>query len=205
MIKLKWLGHSCFRAETEGGAVILDPFAPGSVPGCADIHETADAVLSSHEHHDHNYREGVRLTGKPSPFTVTVLESFHDDCSGEKRGPNLIHILEAGGIRFAHFGDIGCMPAPKLLEKLQGLDAALLPVGGFFTVGPKEAKDIADAVKPRIIIPMHYRSDRFGFDVIGPVDDFLAYFDRVERLSSDTVELTSGMEPGVLVPNYPEI
>ena len=78
MMKLTWLGHSCFKAECEGGSVVLDPFEPGSVPGCRDIQEEADLVLCSHEHHDHGYRAGVKLTGRECPMQVTSLQSFHD-------------------------------------------------------------------------------------------------------------------------------
>ena len=60
-MQIKWLGHSCFRVECQGYALVLDPFEPGSVPGCREIQEVADQVLCSHEHHDHNYRAGVTL------------------------------------------------------------------------------------------------------------------------------------------------
>lgn len=130
-IQIQWLGHSCFRVECQGYAIVLDPFEPGSVPGLRDIQQTADQVLCSHEHHDHNYRAGVALRekGAENPFAITAFPSFHDDCGGEKRGPNTIHLLEAGGLRVAHMGDAGCMPSPEILERLQELDAVMLPVG----------------------------------------------------------------------------
>lgn len=88
-IQIQWLGHSCFRVECQGYAIVLDPFEPGSVPGLRDIQQTADQVLCSHEHHDHNYRAGVALreTGAENPFAITAFPSFHGDCGGEKRGP----------------------------------------------------------------------------------------------------------------------
>ncbi len=203
-IKVKWLGHSCFRVSQGDYAVVLDPFAPGSVPGCGDVCETADLVLCSHEHGDHNCREAVTVpeTPRKSPFTVTALSSFHDDQQGALRGKNTIHILEANGVRVAHMGDVGCMPGEAALEKLQGVDAMLIPVGGHFTVGPQEAKAIVDKVNPRVVIPMHYRSETFGFDVIGPVEDFLELCGDVARLDSDAVEITSNMPRLTLVLTY---
>lgn len=206
-IQLKWLGHSCFRAECGGFAVVLDPFAPGSVPGYRDIHEQADLVLCSHDHGDHNARDCVKLPeGEPksNPFKITALSSFHDDQGGALRGKNTITLLEAGGVRVAHMGDIGCMPGGLILEKLQGVDAMLLPVGGHYTVGPREAKAIVDAARPRVVIPMHYRSERFGYSVIGPVEDFLALCGKVVYARSNRVEITSGMEPQTLVLDYGE-
>ena len=42
---------------------------------------------------------------------------------------------------------------------------------GYYTVGPEEAQAIVEAIRPRVVIPMHYRSDRFGFDVLAPVEN----------------------------------
>ncbi len=202
-VKLKWLGHSCFRVECGNFSIVLDPFAPGSVPGCADIRETADLVLCSHEHGDHNYRGGVTIReGGNNPFRVTEIASYHDDQNGALRGKNIITVLEAEGVKLAHMGDIGCMPGPAALEKLQGADAILLPVGGHYTVGPVEAKAIVDAVHPKTVIPMHYRSESFGFDVIGTVEDFLALCSSVTRLDSDALEIGPNTPEGVVVLTY---
>ena len=192
---ITWLGHSCFRVTCGDSIIVLDPYEPGSVPGCGDICETADQVLCSHEHHDHNYRAGVRLTGRgEGAIQVTALPWYHDDCEGKKRGPSTIYLLEGGGVRVAHFGDVGCMPSEEIVEQLRGVDAALLPVGGFYTVGPQEAKEIVDAIRPRVVVPMHYRSESFGFDVIGPVEDFLALCQNVKRYDSATLEIVPQME-----------
>lgn len=203
-IQLNWLGHSCFRVQAHGFTIVLDPFAPGSVPGYRDIDEKADLILCSHDHHDHNYREAVTLITpqKENPFTITTLSSFHDDQEGAQRGSNTITILERDGVRVAHMGDIGCMPSALALEKLSGVDALLLPVGGYYTVGPKEAKAIADAVSPRAVIPMHYRSDRFGYDVIGPVEEFLKLYDSYKTLDGSSVEITPDGPSGVVVLSY---
>lgn len=203
-IQLNWLGHSCFRVQAHGFTIVLDPFAPGSVPGYRDIDEKADLILCSHDHHDHNYREAVTLITpqKENPFTITTLSSFHDDQEGAQRGSNTITILERDGVRVAHMGDIGCMPSALALEKLSGVDALVLPVGGYYTVGPKEAKAIADAVSPRAVIPMHYRSDRFGYDVIGPVEEFLKLYDSYKTLDGSSVEITPDGPSGVVVLSY---
>lgn len=60
-MKLTWLGHSCFKMESNGYTIILDPYEDGYVPGLAPVRETADAVFCSHEHSDHNGKETVTL------------------------------------------------------------------------------------------------------------------------------------------------
>ena len=202
MMELTWLGHSCFRVECGGDTLVVDPFEPGSVPGCKDISEPADVVLCSHEHHDHGWRQGVTLTGRPCSLGITVLHSFHDDKQGALRGKNIIHIIEGGGVKIAHFGDIGCMPTEEQLQALQGCDAIMLPVGGYYTVGPQEAKAIADAVTPRVVIPMHYRSEDFGFDVLGTVQDYLDISGRWVRYPGSTLEVTPGITPHTAVLTY---
>lgn len=202
MITLTWLGHSCFRAECAGDKLIIDPFAPGSVPGLEDIREEAHRVLCSHEHHDHNYREGVKLSEREDGMEIHVYPSFHDGCQGAKRGPNKIFVLDDHSVRVAHMGDVGCMPAPEVLEALRGVDAMLIPVGGHYTVGPREAMEIVKAVEPRVVIPMHYRSPDFGFDVLGPVEDFLALCGNWRRAEGNSMEITPDTEPGTVVLQY---
>ena len=204
-IQIQWLGHSCFRVECQGYVIVLDPFSPGSVPGCKDIQNVeADQVLCSHEHGDHNYRDGVilREDGPENPFTVTALPWYHDGQQGAQRGPNTIYVLEAQGLRVAHFGDVGCMPSQEVLDQLQNLDAIMLPVGGHFTVGPQEAMDIVKAIQPRVVIPMHYRSDEFGFEVLGTVGAFLDVCGKWVHCDTDTLEVTPNMSHYTAVLTY---
>ena len=102
-IQIQWLGHSCFRVECQGYAVVLDPFEPGSVPGLRDIQQTADQVLCSHQHHDHNYRAGVALRqdGPANPFTITALPSWRMRPATKRCCPCSIpsSILRTHGVR----------------------------------------------------------------------------------------------------------
>ena len=203
-MRISWLGHACFMLEHEEYRVVIDPF--NDVPGYRDTAVTADAVLCSHEHFDHAYRAGVTLReGKASPFTVEVLDTCHDEAGGTLRGKNKIHILRAGGMTVAHLGDLGHMPDEEQLEKLHRCDALLIPVGGTYTLDAAGAAAVAAAVQPRVVIPMHYRGENFGFDNIGTVEAFLAYFpaDTVQRLKENQLELTECTAGGVTVPALP--
>ena len=187
-MEITWIGHSCFRIEEDGYSLIIDPYEDGSVPGLANVRESADAVLCTHEHGDHNFRDGVTLknSGKPA-LRVEAIDTFHDDEQGIKRGRNRIYIISGKTARIAHMGDLGCVPCD--MDKLRGLDAVLIPVGGFFTIDGKTAADIIKKIKPRIAIPMHYCNHGFGFDVLGTVDDFLSYFpDEIERLDGSSID-----------------
>lgn len=188
---LTWLGHSCFLVESQGFRLILDPYEPGSVPGYQPISAQADQVLCSHEHRDHHGVDQVTLRqGGVSPFTVETISTWHDDQQGALRGPNTIHILDDGQCRIAHLGDLGCQLTATQKDQLKGLDALLIPVGGYYTIDASQAKALADELKPRVVIPMHYRGEGFGYDVIGPLEAFTAFCGNVVSYPGSQLELT---------------
>ena len=190
-MKITWLGHSCFTVESQGYKIVLDPYKDGSVPGLAPIREEADQVLCSHGHGDHCGTECVSLRqGKPSPFTVETIDTWHDDKKGALRGSNTIHILSDGQCRVAHLGDLGCDLTPEQKDKLRHLTALLIPVGGLFTINAAQAKRLADELSPVVTVPMHYRQAGVGYIVIGTVKRFIKLCDDVVTYPSSELELT---------------
>ena len=185
---ITWLGHSCFILESGGFRVLLDPYK--EVRGLADIETEADAVYCSHGHFDHAYTEKVRLTsGKQNPFAVHEVSVFHDGQNGALRGPNTIRKFTAEGISVAHMGDLGHLLSPEQLAELGPCDAALIPVGGYYTISASAAKTVADAVGANVVVPMHYRNGPVGFDVLGTLEDFTGLYppELVKRCGSTLV------------------
>ena len=91
-------------------------------------------------------------------------------------------------------GDLGCEPTTEQMEKLQGLDVILIPVGGFFTIDAGQAAGLVKKLAPKVVVPMHYRSVNkgFGFDVLGTVEEFTRKMSEVKILTGselDTEEL----------------
>ena len=189
-MKITWLGHSCFKIKSKGYEIVLDPYQDGKVPGYTPIREEADQVLCSHGHGDHCGVECVTLRqGGTSPFTVETIDTWHDDQQGALRGTDTIHILDDGQCRVAHLGDLGCELTAEQKEKLKGLTALLIPVGGHFTIDAAQANQLANELAPTVVIPMHYRLDGFGYDVIGTLDQFTALRADVKEYGSE-LELT---------------
>ena len=197
-MKLTWYGHSCFLLESEEGSAVLDPYAPGSVPGLRLPPLRADAVVCSHGHRDHGYAEGVTLSGKTTRLQVETLETFHDSDGGRLRGSNTVHILQAEGLRLAHLGDLGHPLSPEQIAALGRIDVLMIPVGGYYTIGPETAAAIVRALRPGLTLPMHYRGEGFGYDVIGPVEDFVKLCGPVRRLAENVLRPES-MEPPLTV------
>ena len=114
-----WHGQSCFQLITarnkgEQAVILIDPF--DSSIGLKAPSLSADLLLISHSHSDHNNKKAVRntpfLIEGPGEYElkevfVQGINSFHDEKEGKERGPNTIYSIEAEGIRLCHLGDLG--------------------------------------------------------------------------------------------------
>ena len=173
-MKITWYGHSCFKLESADGSVVFDPYGDGSVPGYGPLRLNADLVLCSHAHGDHANAAAVSLTGRKPGMKIGTIASFHDEARGAKRGPNTIHIVWTEGMRVVHLGDLGCALEPDQIETLKGADVLMIPIGGYYTIDARQALDLIAQIEPRVVIPMHYRDAKHGYDVIATADAFLS-------------------------------
>ena len=172
-MKLKWLGHSCFELTLPGGVIVTDPY--DDTVGYPPLRVKADAILSSHDHFDHNYFAAVEgdpeIINQPGVYarggvTITGVASFHDEVRGAKRGNNLIFLIEAEGLRVAHLGDLGHQPdTDEQRAALSNLDVMLIPIGGTFTIDTPQAVKLIEAFRPRCAIAMHFKNRYCHFDI----------------------------------------
>lgn len=188
-MEIKYLGHSCFLINTKTATVVIDPFDEKTV-GFPMPKVTADIVLVTHQHPDHNNTSAV--AGLPaqagSPFLISGpgeyevkdvkidgLPSYHDSEFGKQRGKNTVYQIRAEGLSLLHCGDLGHPLSDKQLEYLGNIDILMVPVGGIYTIGPEEAGRLVSQVEPKIIIPMHYKTTKHGksFAEVFPLDNFL--------------------------------
>ena len=201
-MKITWIGHACFKIEEGGCSIVIDPYDDNYVPGLKPVRESAQVVLASHDHGDHNAVKRVKvLPGGEGPFAIGKIETYHDPEKGALRGRNTIHIFTAGGKRIAHFGDIGCELEKDQLDKLRGLDLAMIPVGGTYTIDALEAADLVARIQPAHVIPMHFRAEnrKFGFDVIGTVRQFTDLMESVIYTGSSVLDLNNAPAEQVIV------
>lgn len=164
-----WHGHSCFEITGKDGTIVFDPYQANSVPGLNSLKLKANLVLCSHEHDDHNARNCVEVA--PKDFKVTCIETYHDHHQGSHRGKNTIHIVDFEDLKVVHMGDIGCMMDD--VSKLKNCDVLMIPIGGYYTIDTKEALKYIERIQPRIVIPMHYHSHEFGYDVLSTNEEFI--------------------------------
>jgi L-ascorbate metabolism protein UlaG (beta-lactamase superfamily) len=222
-MRIKWLGHSAFLlTAADGTAIITDPYVPGSFSGqmrYGPIRETADAVTVSHHHQDH---DGVsRLTGRPKVFegkgtftagsvAITGFETFHDNSTGAQRGRNTVFVFEEPGtpgtrsemsdisvmspLRVCHCGDLGHVLSPQQVSAIGRVDVLLVPVGGTFTIDAAKAHEVAAQLAVKVTIPMHYKTDKLGFDIAG-IDNFTRGKTNVKRVGASEVEVSPDKLP----------
>lgn len=177
-ITIQWLGHACFKVMAGDYSIVIDPYEADYVPGFGALQARANQMICSHNHRDHGFTEAVNIEPYSGevPFKIDAIDSWHDDRQGELRGSNKIHILDSGSMRLAHLGDLGCMPTEEQFGLIGTPDVLMIPVGGFYTIDAVTAKAIADRTGARVVIPMHYRGDGFGFDVLDTLEAFTGLY-----------------------------
>jgi len=201
-MRVEWLGHACFLiTASDGTRIITDPY--DRTVGYRDIGVEADIVTVSHEHFDHNFVEGVggspEVVRGPGRRTVKGIEfvgveTFHDTSGGAQRGRNTAFLFEVDGVRICHLGDLGHVLSKEQAEKLGEVDLLLVPVGGTFTIGPKEAWEVVGQLKPKVVIPMHFKTPAVNLP-ISPVEEFVSGRPNVKRVGRAEVELTKESLP----------
>ncbi|MFC2059575.1 MBL fold metallo-hydrolase [Chloroflexota bacterium] len=204
-MKIKWLGHASFLITSDTGTkVITDPYVTGGNLCYGDIEESADIVTVSHEHFDHNNVAAVQ--GNPesvrgaTPVEIKGIKfngipTYHDENKGSQRGKNTIFCFEIDGVRICHLGDLGHSLGDKEIAELSGVDVLLIPVGGFYTIDSEVAGQLCDRIKPRVIIPMHYRNDRCPSFPVSGVAEFLQGKAGVSMPDASEVEFKRGELP----------
>jgi L-ascorbate metabolism protein UlaG (beta-lactamase superfamily) len=158
----------------------LSPVKPGDFKG-----RRIDYILVTHDHGDHlgNAIEIARLTGGKIVGVYEValyaeeqgLESIGGNIGGALRIPDLevvltpaLHsstrgapvgvVVRGRDLSLYHAGDTGLFSEMSLISELYSPDVALLPIGGHFTMGIREAVKAVELLEPKLVIPMHYNT-----------------------------------------------
>jgi len=184
-VEITWIHHASFRITGAGQVVYIDPWK--LLP---DAHD-ADVVLVSHGHYDHCNAEGVEkvrsgdtvLVGPPDVIgelgfgqaiapgeelrvgevdiqavaAYNVSKTFHPKANN---WVGAVVTLEGKSIYYA--GDTDLIPE---MSDLTGIDLALLPVGGTYTLTADEAADACKDIRPAAAVPYHWG------DIVGSAED----------------------------------
>ena len=202
IMKIKWLGHASFIITSDTGMkIVTDPYVTGGDLSYGEIKESADIVTVSHDHFDHSNvaavsgnPEVVSKAAKVRGIEFRAIPSYHDEAEGKQRGGNTIFCFAVDGVKLCHLGDLGHPLNSKQVTEIGAVGVLLVPVGGYYTIDARVATEVCNQLKPRVIIPMHYKNKRCAFP-IAAVDEFLRGKEQVSRLDTSETEFKQGGLP----------
>jgi L-ascorbate metabolism protein UlaG (beta-lactamase superfamily) len=213
-MKLKWYGHASFRLTSQNGvSVITDPFNP-ETSGYKPFTEPSDIVIISSDndlYHCNEHlipgthitinalelaqRDGVRLERGIEFRAIEAMEALnHNEHNPDQNG---MYRINMDGIHIGHMGDIGNALTPAQLEFFEGIDVLLALVGGHPTLELNDLQALIEHVKPKLIIPMHFRTLTYKPRNTFWITNFLEYFNDndVDFACSSEFEITKETLP----------
>ncbi|MDZ7300928.1 MAG: MBL fold metallo-hydrolase [candidate division KSB1 bacterium] len=172
---LTYLGHATVKIKTSEGKIIyIDPYQPG------DYSDSADVVLITHQHSDHNRLNLVRQ--RPTCKVIQNFDAIQNNVyqsftvgnikiaavaaynANHQKSQCVGYVVEVDGIKLYHAGDTGVIPEMADLAARE-LTYALLPIDGVFTMSPEQATQAAAMIKAKYNIPIHTMGTPDTFNV----------------------------------------
>jgi L-ascorbate metabolism protein UlaG (beta-lactamase superfamily) len=193
-MRITWYGHAAFLIETQGLRIILDPYRSPDCGGYEPVDEPADLVILSHEndrYHSHLGQiippfETIRALELPpegGDFHGIRIQALHVFETPERRAEDEVTIVHfrSEDLHLVFLGDLGHPLTGPELEPIRGADIVLAAAGGPPTIDYPEIPALLNAIEPRIVIPMHFKTPKIDLK-IQPLERFL------EALSRDAVD-----------------
>jgi len=201
-MKIKWLGHASFLITSDSGVrIITDPYEPNDKLLYGAIDESADIATVSHDHFDHGNvaavqgaPQAVKGDAEIKGIKFKGIATSHDASGGKDRGSNTIFCFEVDGVKVCHLGDLGHELTAEQVSAIGAVDVLLLPVGGFFTIDATVAGRVAEQLKPKVVIPMHFKNNKCDFPIAG-VEEFLRGKSDTSQPDASEVEFRAGEMP----------
>ena len=200
-MEIVWLGHSCFKIRGREAVIVTDPF--DKTLGYPVKKLTASIVTVSHPHPQHSFVDGVagdpRVIRKPGEYEIANvfiygIAAFHDDSKGEKRGKNTVYLIQIEDVNICHLGDLGHVPTAEQVEQISNADILMVPVGGNTTIGPAGAVETISLVQPKLVIPMHFKTDAVNLE-LEPLEGFLKQMGLKEVASQPKLNVSKSSLP----------
>ena len=207
-MRLTYFGHCAFGWTSPSGTrVLIDPF--GNRP---DRHWflkpfpklTADAVLVTHDHFDHNAVE--RVAGCPAVLTgvdgdisfdggdifARAVPDLHVPGHGTPAMTNAIFVVEAEGVRYCHIGDNRHDIPGAVREQIEDVDVLMVTVDdSCHLLTFEQVNELVRLMSPRVVVPMHYYVEGLTTEksTLQPPERWLARQSGVRILDTSSIEL----------------
>ncbi len=208
-MRITWYGHAAFLIETQGLRIILDPYRSPDSGGYLPIDEPADLVVVSHENDRYHSHLGqivppfqvIRALELPAGGEVTCgirIEAVRVFETPERKPEDEVTMVHfrSEGMHLVFLGDLGHPLTEAELDPLRGAEIVLVPAGGPPTIDFPEIPPLLDAIGPRLVLPMHYKTPKIDLN-IQPLERFLEVLPGapVLRIGSSTFEVATETLP----------
>ena len=213
-MKIKWYGHACFRIEGDDTVVVTDPYTP-EVAGLDPMNEPADVVVMSSAT-DRFHSDASMVPGDPKilnalkisgtgPVEVNnvifeALPTMESLTHKENPDENAVYRFELEGMSILHLGDLGNPLTDEQVALLRGrVDVLLALTGGPPTIELEDLQRAIGEIRPRVVIPMHYRIPKLKLDIL-PLEAFTSRYPDavVTRVGATEVEFGPDTLPPTL-------
>ena len=124
------------------------------------IYELADYVAGKGvaETVGMNLGGSVELDG----VTATMVEAKHSAGAADEKGTHYVGVATgfilsvAGGPVLYHAGDTAVFGDMQLIREIYKPSVVMLPIGDFYTMGPREAAVACRLLAPKVVLPIHW-------------------------------------------------
>jgi len=107
---------------------------------------------------------GMNLGGtvQLGDVAATMVEAKHSSAAQDEQGTHDVGVAAgfvltvADGPVLYHAGDTAVFGDMSLIRELYQPTVAMLPIGGHFTMGPKEAAVAVRLLAPQVVLPLHF-------------------------------------------------
>jgi L-ascorbate metabolism protein UlaG (beta-lactamase superfamily) len=189
-MQVEWYGQSAFALSRRRHDRLHRPFATSGRwrrAACAGSTRRsrasqADLLLVTHEHSRPQRRRRHRRRSADAALDrrrlespigeVLAVASEHDAAAGTERGPNTLFAFTSAAGAWPTSATSARPTARGAGAALGSVDLLFVPIGGGPTIGAEQATAIAARLSARVVVPMHYRTERIDF--LEPVDAFAA-------------------------------
>ena len=208
-LRITWYGHAAFLVEAEGLRIILDPYRSPDSGGYLPIAEPADVVVVSHEndrYHSHlgqivppfEVLRALEFPDEGSVFGGIKFEAIHVFETPERLPEDEVTIVHfrAESLHVVFLGDLGHPLSEPEIAPLRGAEIVLAAAGGKPTIDVADLSALLDAIGPRIVIPMHFKTPKINLN-IAPLEEFLALMANhpISRPGSTSIDVSRSSLP----------
>ena len=209
-MNIKWLAHASFLIEGDGLRIVTDPYEPNETMNLPPVTEAADIVMRSSDDDDgHCFVDSIPagfelVTATDIVETGAMVKGIEVDAIWSQESlihkdvvrDNAMYRFTLEGINITHMGDTGNPLTEAQMDALVGTDILFALAGGPPTIELQDLHDVIDYIKPKVIIPMHYRIPGPRFFML-PVTEFTSNYpdSMIEWSESTEVEFTKESLP----------